>query len=324
MKLLFASLLLFLSTGMSNDPAPIREWTIPYEDSRPRDPFVAPDGTVFFVGQRSHYIGHLNPATGDIKKYDLSDGAGPHNVIIDSKGMAWYAGNRDSHIGMLNPATGEITRYDMPIEAARDPHTLTFDKNENIWFTLQGSNMVGFFDRETKKTELIQVETPRSRPYGIVMDSKGTPWLNLFGTNKIASVDPETMTLTEYTLPRENARTRRIGIDSNDLVWYVDYAGGYVGYFDPSTKTFSEWQSPSGTESRPYAMAIDGEDGIWFVETGIQPNRFVKFDLATKAFSRITDVPSGGGTVRHMVYHQPTETIWFGADANTIGRIEVK
>ena len=112
MKFFLVALILITPLGLSNDPAPIKEWTITYENSRPRDPFVAPDGSIFFVGQRTHYIGHLNPTTGEIKKYDLAGRAGPHNVIVDSKGMARYAGNTDSHIGMLNPANGEITRYE--------------------------------------------------------------------------------------------------------------------------------------------------------------------------------------------------------------------
>ena len=44
-------------------------------------------------------------------------------------------------------------------------------------------------------------------------------------------------------------------------------------------------------------------------------------DPATGKFFSITPIlPSGGGTVRHMYYHPPTGDIWFGTDANTIGR----
>ena len=51
-----------------------------------------------------------------------------------------------------------------------------------------------------------------------------------------------------------------------------------------------------------------------------QPNRFVGFDTTTESFSRQADVPSGGGTIRHMYFDEETGMIWFGADANTIGR----
>ncbi len=34
----------------------------------------------------------------------------------------------------------------------------------------------------------------------------------------------------------------------------------------------------------------------------------------------MAEVPSGGGTVRHMYYHEPTHTVWFGTDTNYVGR----
>jgi virginiamycin B lyase len=69
-------------------------------------------------------------------------------------------------------------------------------------------------------------------------------------------------------------------------------------------------------------MVRDDEDRVWVVETS-RPNRFVAFDTKTGQFSEETPVPSGGGTVRHMVYDAATKTIWFGTDANTIGKAVV-
>jgi virginiamycin B lyase len=70
-------------------------------------------------------------------------------------------------------------------------------------------------------------------------------------------------------------------------------------------------------------MAIDDQDRIWFVETGPRPNRFVGFDTGTETFISETDIPSGGGSVRHMYYHQPTQSIWFGTDSNMLGRADL-
>ena len=66
-------------------------------------------------------------------------------------------------------------------------------------------------------------------------------------------------------------------------------------------------------------MAIDDDDRIWFVETGVQPNRFVGFDARTNRYISNTEVGSGGGTIRHMHFDKETNTVWFGADTNTIG-----
>jgi len=308
-----------LQTGFASQ-INIAEWEVPWERTRPRDPYVAPDGIVWFCGQSGGYVASLNPATGEMKRYDLGEGAGPHNLIVAPDGMVWYAGNRRAHIGKLDPATGEITKYDMPDPAARDPHTLVWLPDGNMAFTVQGGNMVGHLNVTTGEVKLAKAAKRGSRPYGIKVAPDGEVWVVLFGTNRLAHFDMDNVELHEFELPREEARPRRMEITSDGRIWYGDYAGGYLGVFDPQTAEFTEWQMPSAGSSRVYGMAKDNTDTIWFVETGVNPNRFVGFDTEAESFIRSADVPSGGGTIRHMYYHESSGFIWFGADTNTVGR----
>ena len=324
---LIAALAVFLALpaapAAAQQQIDIKEWPVPWENSRPRDPYVGPGGNVWFVGQTGHYVAMLDPKTGEFERYDLEDGAGPHNLIVDDEGIVWYAGNRTAHIGRLDPASGQIQKIMMPDPAARDPHTLIFDQNGDIWFTVQGGNYMGRLDVGSREVKLIKSQTERARPYGIVVADDGRPWINLFGSNKLATIDPATFELREIALGRDSARTRRIGLTSDGAVWYVDYAQGYLGRFDPATEETREWAMPGGNGSRPYAMAVDAQDRIWFVETGAHPNMFIGFDPESEQFFSATPIPSGGGTVRHMVFHEPTRTLWFGTDTNTIARAKV-
>lgn len=298
----------------------IREWDVPWEDSRPRDPFVASDGNVWFVGQRGHYVAMLDPESGDFERYDLALGTGPHNLIVDDEGIVWYAGNLARHIGRLDPETGEIERIEMPDPAAHDPHTLVFDSRGDIWFTVQHGNFVGKLSRADRKVTLKRVPTADARPYGIKIDAEDVPWVVEFGSHKLLRIDPDTLELTEIELPDERSRPRRLGITSDGNIWYADYALGKLGRYSPDSGEFSEWPLPGGADSRPYGMAVDNDDVIWVVETGVTPNRFVGFDAGTGKFLGSTEVPSGGGTVRHMDYYEPRDEVWFGADTNTVGR----
>jgi virginiamycin B lyase len=300
----------------------IQEWEVPWPDTRPRDPYVGPDGDIWFVGQRADYAAVLDPETGAFERFDLPEGAGPHNLIVDDDGTVWYAGNRAAHIGKLDPKTGEIERIDMPDPGARDPHTLLFAGGDRIFFTVQGGNRVGRLDKATGEVTIREVPTESARPYGIVEAPDGTIWVAEFGTYKLLRIDPASMELEEIPLPRETARPRRLQPTSDGRVWYVDYADGMLGVYDPAAGSFEEWALPRGGESRPYGMAVDADDRLWLVETGPrdEPNRFVGFDPETEEFMSVTEIPSGAGTVRHMVYHAPTNSVWFGTDANTIGR----
>lgn len=301
----------------ARDSVEIREWAVPWENTRPRDPIVAANGHVWFVGQRGNYVGALDPASGEFRRIELPEGAMPHNVIVGPDGDLWYAGNRDSHIGRIDPETGEIRVIRVP---PRDPHTLYFGPDGDLWFTAQGANRIGRLDPASGEVRLLEPSVADARPYGIVVDGRGHPWIALFGTNRIATVDPASMNLVEHTLPSEDTRARRLDVTSDGAVWYVDYARGTLGRFDPASGAVEEWPTPGGAGSRPYAMAIDDEDRVWFVETGSDRNRLVGFDTTTGTFTSVTPIPSGGGTVRHMVYHAPTGSLWFGTDVNTIGR----
>ncbi len=305
------------------DTVPIKEFQVPWEKTRPRDPFVDSKGTVWFVGQAGHYVGRLDPRTGQFTRFDLEDGTGPHNIIVGKGDALWYSGNRASHIGRLDPATGKIQKFMMPDSTVRDPHTLIEDASGTIWFTAQQSNKVGRFDPSTGEVKLIPVATTRSRPYGIVVDPAGNPWFTLFGSNKLGRIDTKTLTVKEFVLPAEGARPRRIAATPDGIIWYVDYTRGYLGRLDPATGAVKEWANPSGARSLPYAMTSDDAGRVWFVETGVQPNRMVGFDPKTETFFSQTPIPGGGGTVRHMMFDAPSRSIWYGSDTGQIGRATV-
>lgn len=310
---------------MATEAVDIREWRVPYEKSRPRDPFAESESSVWFVGQRTGYLAHLNPQTGEMEKIELKEGSGPHNLIVGSDGVVWYAGNKTTLIGRYDPETKTTEEIPMPDAAARDPHTLVFDEGEeNIWFTVQGGNMMGRLNIESRKVDLIASRTEKSRPYGVKMAPDGSVWVALFGTHKLGHIDPETLELTEIDLPREEARPRRLEVTGDGRVWYVDYIKGALGVYDPAKKSFEEWTMPQGEAARPYGMASDSEGRLWMVATGVQPNVFVGFDPATEEFFSETDVPSGGGVIRHMHYHAPSGAVWFGTDTNYVGRAVVE
>ena len=297
----------------------ITEWPVPWKESRPRDPDVAPNGVIWLVGQGDDYAARFDPETQEFRRKDLPPGTGPHNLIVDWDGSVWIAGNRQAFIGRMNYVTGELSRFSLPDETARDPHTLVFSGRDEIWFTMQWSNYVGRLNKRSGHVDLVPMQTERARPYGIKMDSKGHPWIALLGTNGLATIDPKTLELKVIHLPREDARLRRLAITRDDAIWYTDYSQGYIGRYEPETGEFTEWKTPS-EKSAPYAMATDKLDRIWFVETWPQPNLLVGFDPLFGTFFSVTPIPSGGGSVRHMVYDPSRNSLWFGTDTNTLAQ----
>jgi virginiamycin B lyase len=294
----------------------LREWPVEWQ-GRPRDPDVAADGRVWFVGQTGNYIAVFDPRGETFRRYELEERTLPHNLVVGRDGGIWYAGNGNARIGRLDPATGESRIFPMPDPAARDPHTLLEARDGSIWFTVQIGGFIGRLDTKTGEARLVKAGPERSRPYGIDFDSRGRAWVNLFGTHLIAVVDPATFTVREVATPRESARTRRIAVTADDAVWYVDYAGGRLGRIDPGSGEIREWIVPGGEIAQPYALVADDRGRLWFSETNPAAPRLVGFDPKRGEFLAPTPVSAG---IRHMVFHAPTRALWFGTDANNIGR----
>lgn len=304
-----------------------KEWTVPWENTRPRDPVMDQTGKVWFVGQSGNYIAYLDPKSGEFKRYEIEVGTNPHNIVTDPAGGIWFTGNRNGRLVKLDPATGELKNFMMPDSTVRDPHTLLFSSDGIGWFTAQQSQRIGRIDPKTGEIKLWRPPGEgRNNPYGVAIDAEGRPYFNLWATNKIATIDPKTLEYKEYVHPDSRMRARRMAVTSDGHVWFADYRGK-LNHLDPKTGTFEEFPLPSGAAAQPYAQTRDDRDRVWIVETGVSPNRLVAFDTKSRQWVANTTIPSltsrGRNTVRHMTFNRSTREIWFGTDAGTIGHVKV-
>jgi virginiamycin B lyase len=292
----------------------LREWDVEWGGGT-RDPAVAPDGKVWFVGQAGNYVAVFDPNSQQFKRYEIEPGTNPHTVIVDPKGIVWYAGNRNNRIGRLDPATGAIRA--IMTGAARDPHTMVFDGKGNIWFTSQGSNRVGRLNMATEKVDLVTPYDQPSNPYGIVLDAKGTPWVALLRVGKVVRIDPTTLAVTRFDEGSPDSRSRRLDVTADGMVWYGDEARGVLGRINPTTGETKEWKAPGASAARPYALTKDDQGRIWFSDSG-PDKRLIGFDPKSERFFATIPV---SGTIRNMFFDPKTKMMWFGTDASKIGRI---
>jgi virginiamycin B lyase len=305
----------------------IDEWLTPSKPPYPHDPAVAPDGSVWYTGQRANVIGRFDPSTQQFKEFALpTPNSGPHGLQPDKEGNIWYTGNAAALIGKVDAKTGKVTEYKMPDPKARDPHTIVFLKDGTLLFTVQAGNFVGSLDPKAPNgnIKLVSPPTANARPYGIKTDSKEIAYFDEFNSNKIGSIDPKTMKITEYPLPDPAARPRRIAVAKDDTVWYGDYARGYLGHLDPKSRKVEEFKSPGGEDSRPYAIDVTSDGAIWYVETGDDAkNVLVRFNPETKKFQTFA-IPGGGGTVRNMDIDK-SGNLWLAeSGVGKIARVTIK
>ena len=133
----------------------------------------------------------------------------------------------------------------------------------------------------------------------------------------IATIDPATLAVKTFPLANEGTRNRRIAMTADGIIWYTDYSRGYLGRLDPKTGQVKEFAMPGGAQSAPYAVNADDQGRLWVSETGPQ-KRLMGFDPKTDKFFAIHTV---SGIIRNMMFDSRSGTMWFGTDANNIGRL---
>ncbi|HWF36994.1 MAG TPA: carboxypeptidase regulatory-like domain-containing protein [Candidatus Acidoferrales bacterium] len=106
---------------------------------------VADDGTVWFSGRPRKTLGHLDPATGTFKLYDLpGPDPSPYPLNIDKDHMVWYGSTDQDTIGRLDPSTGKVTEYPFPHSEGL-MREFFLDGQGRMWFATPTNNRVGYF-----------------------------------------------------------------------------------------------------------------------------------------------------------------------------------
>jgi len=320
---LLASALAFAAIGTLT--APIKEYEVPTPKSRPHDPALAPDGSLWYTGQAANKLGRLDPSTGAFKEYPLkTPHSGPHGLVADQQGNIWFTAISAGYIGKLDPKSGDIREFRPADKTEIDPHTPVFDHNGILWFTNEETNYIGRLDPSTGQMTLAKSPTRHAVPYGIVILPTNAPLFCEFGTNKLGTIDPKTMTVHEFALPNASARPRRIALAPDGTVFYTDFARGYLGHFDPSSgKLLKEWPSPGGSGSEPYGIAATADGIVWYSESGVSPNTLIRFDPKSETFSQ-EKIPSGGGVVRNMVATRDGKLYLACSGVNKVAVVDLK
>jgi virginiamycin B lyase len=275
--------------------------------SHPHDVAPAADGGVWYTGQRSGVLGHLDPASGEVREVLLGAGSAPHGVILGPDDAPWITDSGLNAIVRVDPETDEVTTFHLPANRANaNLNTAVFDPSGILWFTGQ-SGVYGRLDPASGAMEVW--DDPEGRgPYGITATPDGTVWYASLAGSHIGRVDPATGEATIVEPPTANQGARRVWADSAARIWVSEWEAGQVGVHDPSTGEWEEWPLP-GDNPMAYAVFVDDADVVWLTDFGA--NAIVRFEPTTESFESI-ELPSADAAVRQL-HGRPGE-IW-GAES---------
>lgn len=222
-------------------------------------------------------IGRLNPATGEVTRYESPEPVQPFLLSRGPDGAIWFsdfeyvAQPPPGRIWRIDPETGAFTMFDMP-DPKGGPAMIAFDAEGLPWVTEMVSGKVGRLkDGRLEELELAPGGRPeRALPVGIVFDQDGRLWVAESGSNRIVAYDPDGKS-TVYQVPEGFWSPTDIKFGPDGLLWTGGHGTSEVASLDPRTGEFAVYplrkpDDPTVPVSRPQGIDIDAKGQIWAAE----------------------------------------------------------
>ena len=296
-------------------------------------------------------LGVNDTPAAEVAYYDVTRGAGPHDVAPAPDGKVWYTAQRQGALGILDPKTRKVVQVPLGPDAA--PHGVIVGPDLAAWVTEGGQNAILRVDPATKAVKLfpLPAEFANANLNTATFDRKGILWFT--GQNGVyGRVDPATGKVEAWKAPK-GVGPYGITTTPNGDVWYASLAGDHIAKIDtvsgdalvvqppkPGVGPRRIWSDSKGllwvsfwttgevgrfdpiaktwkvwplpkSKQGCYAVFVDDKDKVWL--TDWPANAIVRFDPVTEKFESF---PSDrrNASVRQML-GRPGE-MW-GAESGT-------
>ncbi|HLH87947.1 MAG TPA: hypothetical protein VKX28_05765 [Xanthobacteraceae bacterium] len=217
------------------------------------------------------------------------------------------------------PAQATIREWPLPKPGER-PHDPARASDGGIWWSGQLANLIGHLDPKTGQVKEYPIERPMTAPHGLVEDKQGNVWFTGNFAGLIGKLDPKTGKVTEYPLPDPRARDPHTLIfDHRGILWFSVQQGNFVGRLDPKTGAIKLVQPPTAN-ARPYGLAVDSKNVVYFVEFGANKVATIADDMKIKEWT----LPDAGARPRRIAI-DADDNIWYTDFARGfLGRLDPK
>jgi len=219
------------------------------------------------------------------------------------------------------PGPVQVTMNEWPLPRPGErPHDPAAARDGSIWWSGQLANLLGRLDPKTGQFKEFPIERPMTAPHGLVEDKDGNIWFTGNFAGLIGKLDPKTGKVTEYPLPDPKARDpHTLVFDHNGILWFSVQQGNFVGRLDPKTGAIKLVQPPT-RNARPYGMAVNSKNVVYFVEFGAPKVATIDDDM------KITEwmLPDPGARPRRIAI-DTDDNIWYTDFAHGfLGRLDPK
>lgn len=181
--------------------------------------------------------------------------------------------------------------------------------------------------RSTDYVQEFSIPTICTNPLGITTDYDGNVWFGQTNTGRVAMFNPVTEEFSEYDNPTWPLGTRSMmwgmAYSPDDHVWYTDDTFDSLWRFSPVTGEYERLAFPTGGESLPQKIMLDGSQMIVNDFTGNKLTFFTPSQNAAEiSYLNIPSPFNGSQTGDFAV--DPDNNVWFTTWSLQSGGILVK
>ena len=281
---------------------------------------VGPDGLIYAAGGGTNIIYRLNPETGERETMDHLTPEG-NDMVGDSIGLHTVLPGPDGQSMWFTYAQGNmVSRYDIPSDTMKVwnlsyfegiyPHTMRFDNDGQLWFTVTLTDQLGTIDPDTQELK--------------ILDLPKRSWMqSLYSWPPVAAIVAQIQQKTSYSLVFERElRPIAYGIEvtPDNKVWFSQYNNRRIGYYDKKTDKFTMIDTPFGG---PRRFRADSQGNLWI--PAFTDGRIYKYEPAADRFTGY-DLPTGASDSVYAVAVDPVDdTVWgCGSNSDTMLHFDPK
>ncbi len=197
--------------------------------SAPNELALDAHGTVWFTEMNADALGRLDPQTGLMQHYPLSQKRSvqallPYGVTVDPAGMVWFTEASTNQIGRLDPTRGHIRWY-TPTGLTLSLMEIASDAHGIIWVTSFSAGLLLSLDPRTGIFTTYAAPHTGSGTggiYGLVVTPAGEIWVTVLAENAIVRLDVAAHRFITYPVPAPGSEPLGIVMGSNHTLWFTE------------------------------------------------------------------------------------------------------